>query len=325
MILGLTWLIACGDNASPCDYTELDDVGNSTTSELSNITVGDHAVRLCGAIDNGSGDPLLGTVDDDGYRVTVATPGPMLVNIYGADGVEVFDEVIVRFFDTAANPRLVGQGRFDPALAGHGAFIISLDAGDYDLVVSARTAVALTYPLDYRIRLAPMPACDAVTSPVDYTEAKDADTNGNTGNDVVDVDFSASPSFTMSTTVSVPEPTGLAIAAGEHYLIAGGASADAGADEYLDRDTYEITTDDTTNELAIRLDWDSDGTDLDYILFEKDVMTPVATANTTSTTRRELAMFAVKPSTTYWLWIGDFKGSLPSVYHATVCGNHYFF
>jgi len=36
-------------------------------------------------------------------------------------------------------------------------------------------------------------------------------------------------------------------------------------------------------------------------------------------------MFAVKPSTTYWLWIGDFKGSQPSVYHATVCGNHFFF
>jgi len=323
LILGL--LVACGDNALPCDYAEHDDVGNGTTAEASNVTAGDHAVRLCGAIDSGSGDPLLGSIDDDSYRVSVATPGPMLVNIYGADGVELLDEMSVRFFDTAANPRLLGEGHFDPALAGHGAFIITLDAGDYDLVVSARAHGTLSVPLDYRIRLAPMPACDAVTAPTDYTEAKDADANGNTGNDVVDVDFSASPSFTMSTTASVPEPTGLAIAAGEHYLIEGGASADARADEYLDRDTYELTTDDTTNELAIRLDWDSDGTDLDYILFEKDVMTPVVTANTTSTTRRELAMFAVKPSTTYWLWIGDFKGSQPSVYHATVCGNHFFF
>lgn len=317
--------MACGDNATPCDYVEHDDVGNATTAEQSNVTVDDHAVRLCGAFDTGPGDPLLGTLDDDAYRITVATPGPVLVDIFGDDGVELIDDVTVRFFDTAVNPRLLGQGRYDPSLAGHGAFIISLDPGTYDVVVSARANGTLTSRLDYRIRFAPMPACDALTSPTDYVEAKDGDANANTGNDVVDVDFSASPQFTMSTTASVPEPTGLAIAAGEHYLIEGSASDDAHTDEYLDRDTYEFTTDDTTNELAIRLDWDSDGTDLDYILFEKDIMTPVVTANTTSTTKRELAMFAVKPSTTYWLWIGDFKGSQPSVYHATVCGNHFFF
>jgi hypothetical protein len=36
-------------------------------------------------------------------------------------------------------------------------------------------------------------------------------------------------------------------------------------------------------------------------------------------------MFAVKPSTKYWLWVGDFTGSTATSYRATVCGNHFFY
>ena len=53
-----------------------------------------------------------------------------------------------------------------------------------------------------------------------------------------------------------PESTGLSIEAGQHYLVTGTSVATSHADEYLDRDTFDIATDDSTNELAIRLDWD---------------------------------------------------------------------
>jgi hypothetical protein len=315
-------VVACGDNARPCDYDETDDVANASTAEPTALSVDGPGLHVCGALDSGHYDPLLGAIDDDAYRITVTTPSPVLVQIFGEDGVELLGDIVVRFFDTAANPRLVGQGRFDPALAGHGAFVIALAPGVYDMRVTARATGDLSAPLPYRIRLSAMPACDAITSPVDYTEAHDGDTG--TGNDAVDVDFSRDPSFTP-TPVSTPEPTGLEIGAGEHYLVAGDAGAGPHADEYADRDTYELATGDATNELAIRLDWDGDAADLDYIVFEAGATTPVVTSNLASTTTRELAMFAVRPRTTYWLWVGGFRGSAATAYRATVCGSHFYY
>ena len=108
-------------------------------------------------------------------------------------------------------------------------------------------------------------------------------------------------------------------------MIAGSAGATPAAIEYLDRDTYAFTTDDTTNELAVRLDWQGSASDLDYIVFEGDSLTPVVASNTTSTTSGELAEFGVMPSSTYWLWIGAFQGSTATPYTATVCGQHFFY
>ena len=105
-----------------------------------------------------------------------------------------------------------------------------------------------------------------------------------------------------------------------------GATTDAShADEYLDRDTFAFATGDDANELAIRLDWHGATSDLDYIVFEGGSMTPVVTSNITSTSQRELAMFAVKPRTTYWLWIGGYRGSTATDYAATVCVNHFYY
>lgn len=300
----------------PCDYAEHDDLGNGSAAETTTVDVGGRAIHVCGALDGGHYDQLLGSIDDDAYRITVDVSGPMLVQILGAD-LAVLDDVVVRFFDTATHPRLVGQGRFDPARAAHGAFLVDLDPGTYDMIVTARAGGDVTGALDYRIRLSAMPACAPISDPVDHVE-------GTGDNDAVAVDFSHDPSFAMMAG-SAPEPTGLEIVAGEHYLIEGGITADPHPDEYLDRDTYELVTSDSANELAIRLDWDSDGSDLDYIVFEDGVTTPVVTSNLASTTSRELAMFPVKPGTRYWLWVGGFRGSNATVYRATVCGSRVFY
>jgi hypothetical protein len=108
-------------------------------------------------------------------------------------------------------------------------------------------------------------------------------------------------------------------------MIAGNAGATAMNDLYLDRDTYQLSTNENTNELAISLDWDGTTSDLDYIVFEGGSLTPVVASNTTSTTSGELAEFGVKPSTTYWLWVGAFNGSTAANYRATVCGQHFFY
>ena len=302
-------MVACGDNAKPCDYVETDDLGNGTTSESTGLTIGDHALHVCGAIDTGHFDGLLGELDADSYRLTIATTGPVLAQIVGEDGVELFADMTVRFFDTAVNPRLLAEGLYDPTLADHGAFLADLAPGDYDVIVSAHASGEVSTAVPYRLRLSPMPACDPLTVP-DYTEAHDGDAN--TGNDMIDVDFTQDPSFTPTPSTSdAPEPTGLELAAGQQYLITGASTNATHTDQYLDRDTFDLATDDTANELAIRLDWDSTTSDLDYLVFEAGTMTPVATSNVTSTTVHELAQFAVRPSTHHWLWIGGSGGGTP--------------
>jgi hypothetical protein len=292
------------------------------TSEDTGLTI-DHARHVCGSIDNNHYDSLQHAIDDDRYRITIATGGPMLIQILGGSGIELLQDVIVRFFDTANNPRLLAEGHYDPALADHGAFLVTLDPGTYDMVVIARATGDLSSPLAYRLRLSPMPACAALTTPIDYTEAKDG--SADTANDTIEVNFSHDPSFTPAM-ASQPEVTKLTLDSGERYLIAGSASDVAShADEYLDRDTYEVTTGDEANELAIRLDWAGDTSDLDYIVFEGDSMKPIVTSNITSVSQHELAMFAVKPSTKYWMWVGGYQGSTATDYRATVCVNHFFY
>ncbi len=323
LVTCLVGVVACGDNAKPCDYVETDDTGNATTSETTNLTIDDHGVHVCGAIDSGHFVGVVDQLDQDSYRVTVATAGPMLVQIFGGDGVTLFSDMSVRLFDTAANPTLLAEGLYVPTLADHGAFLVTLAPGDYDLIVSAHAPGELSAPVPYRIRLSPMPACDALTN-TDYTEAHDGDSS--TGNDMVDINFTQDPSFTATaSTTDAPESTGLAIGAGQSYLIAGASTNTPNTDQYLDRDTFDLATDDTANELAIRLDWDSTSSDLDYVVFEASTLTPVAISNVTSTSVHELATFAVQPSTHYWLWVGGFKGGTPTPYRATTCGGHFFY
>jgi hypothetical protein len=314
-------LAACGDNGSPCDYTESADATNDVTAEPTGLALGGHARHVCGAFEPGHFTSAIASADDDRYRVTVTDATPILIDVLVDEGVDVLDGVTLRFFDLATHPALLGQATYRPSLAGHGAFVITLPPGDYDLVVSADAVGELQGdPINYRLRFAAMPACDAATGTASYTEHDD--TAG--ANDAVAVDFTKDPSFTAMA-ASHPETTALGIAAGHSYSIAGSLDDQPRADQYLDRDTYAITTDDTTNELAVRVDWGSATSDLDYLVFEADTMVPVVASNASSPTGPELAMFAVKPSTTYWLWVGGFAGSTATDYRATVCGNHFFY
>jgi len=313
-------LAACGDNASPCDYTETDDTTNDTMAEMTNLTVSSHQEHVCGAFDGGHPNPALNIVDTDTYQVDIETTGSLLVEITGDDSsVDQLTDIAVQFLTTDAQPKIAAVGHYNPALSGHGAYVTPMMAGTYDMQVILYSSSVLSGSIGYRVRLAPMPDCTTLTSP-NYSEASDA-TNG-----VISVDYTKDPSFSMIPG-DTPEDSGISVDAGHSYMIAGSASATPGtpADQYLDRDTYAFTTDDNTNELAIRLDWPGTPTDLDYIVFEASTLTPVVASNTTSSMESEIAEFGVMPDSTYWLWIGAFNGSTASSYTATVCGQHFFY
>lgn len=122
---------------------------------------------------------------------------------------------------------------------------------------------------------------------------------------------------------------------GQHG-IAGDAS-----DEYVERDTFLISTAAGVNQLTVRLQWDGNSSDHDYFLFEEPVAgdtepTPVASGTLISNgqdamgnPQPEFATFVVEPSKNYWLWTGVYMENadpggaptLPSDYDFSLFGD----
>ena len=317
-LLVLALSAACGDNHA-CDWAETDDTANEMAPEMTSLALGETARNLCGAIDGGhaSGDIL----DIDRYRVTVGGDGRLLVEIAGGDGAALLEGIEVRIFDTKPAPTLLGAGTYDPKLAELGAFLADVTPGDYEVWVSARAAGALSGAIDYRVRITADHTDDCVADPTAYAEAHDG--ADDSGNDAIAVDYAKPQSFTAMP--GTPEPTGLVVAAASKLTIDGSSGTAPRMDQYLDRDTYALATDETTNELTVKLAW-MPGADLDYLVFEAGKMVPVGAGQLASTSASEVATFPVRPSTTYWLWVGRFaiSNGQPAPYRATVCGGHFF-
>lgn len=310
----LLLVAACGDNATSCDYTEAADGTNAAVAEPTGLTVGTASHTICGTFSPEGADATRMIADDDRYRISVAGTSPVRVEVDVGIGLEVLTGVTVRFFDTAPTPRLVTE--VTPTFAGSlGVFLATLEPGEYEVVVEARSAGALAGgTIEYRVRFSPMPSCDAATGTASYTEHFD------TGNGLISVDYTKDPQFSLLP-LSMPEPTKLTADEGQ-VSISGSITETAQGDQYLDRDTYEITTGDSTRELAVRLTWEGTSADLDYIMFAATTtLTPIAASNVASETGPELAMFAVDPNTKYWLWVGGVVGSAATTYRATICGN----
>jgi hypothetical protein len=223
-------------------------------------------------------------------------------------------------FDTATPAALINGGHYDSTLGDHGVFRTSLPAGSYDVVVRGQAAADLSAPINYKVRIVAESPCAAVTATANYTEANDGASN--TGNDVMTVNFAADPSFVpTAATTDLPEATGATIDAMTPVRVSGSsASVAAGSDQYLDRDTYQVMTGASTNELAVRLGWQG-AVDLDYIVFEDTTTAATGASTDASTTPDEYATFAVKPNTSYWVWVGAAKGSTgPAAYDLSMCG-----
>jgi hypothetical protein len=309
------------DAPSPCDYTEASDGANATTAEITNVTVGGGDRTLCGAINPGHFDTSSKKVDEDHFRVTVGAPSALLVRFFGDAGIETLALYSVLIFDTSNPSALINGGHLDATLGDHGVFRTSLPAGSYDVVVRGQAAADLSAPINYKVRIVAESPCAAITTAASYTEANDGASNNS--NDVMTVNFSADPAFVATAaTTDAAEATGVTIDAMTPVRISGSsASVAAGSDQYLDRDTYQVMTGASTNELAVRLGWQG-AVDLDYVVFQDGTTTATGASTTASTTPDEYATFAVKPSTSYWVWVGAAKGSTatPAAYDLSMCG-----
>jgi hypothetical protein len=306
---------ACGDGANPCDHTELDDVGDGSAAEATMLRVGKTTRTICGSIEGGHYDPVEHIVDTDRYRITVEGTGLLSVEIDPLEGADQLMSFGVKIFDTATNPTLLADARVDFAY-DHGAFATALPPGDYDLVVAAGTGGDIAMgSVDYRVRMVadPAKACAALTK-ASYTEKDEA------GNGAVTVDYSKTP-FAVAGT-GTAEATKITLSAGHHYMFAGTAQAGAAQGQYVDTDVFAVKTAKNTDELTVRLDWDPLA-DLDYLVVEADTFTPAGVSVLTSIGEDELATFAVKPDTSYLLFVGEFMGSTtPAPYGLTVCASH---
>ncbi len=315
-------LAGCGDNQDVCGYHEQDDTSDV---EMTGLSVDDHALNVCGSIDGGHYDGTLGVVDRDAYRVTVGGTGELLVEFTGDPELSIFDAVSVRVFDTGSPAQLLGQGGLDLTVADHGAFLAQVPPGDVDVVVEARASSDLVGSVPYRVRLLPGPSalCPHSAASPSYVEAKDG--ANQTGNDVALVDFTKSPAVVGDG--SSPEDTQLSVHAGSAARVTGVAGSIGRGDQYLDRDTYAVTTDDTTDELAIRLDWPDTTLDMDILVLDPSTLEPIAAATRASTAAPELVFAAVRPRTRYLVWIGRFgmpPGPASEPYDVTVCGNYFY-
>ena len=313
--------------ASGCSYLEKADTSNDPAgdpaghpaAEPTGLDVGTERRTLCGTIQTGHFNADTGTVDADAYRVTVTGTADLVVRFAHAATTDVEFSVFV--FDAAQNPALLFGGSNNQIIRDHGAFLGSLPAGTYDVVVSAHHAADLAAPFDYQVQLAPDPPtrCPAVTAPAAYIEAADAT---GTGNDIVAVDFDLDPPFQLTAADDAAEPTGLTIDTATAIRITGTSENEDAADDYMDRDTYLVRTAATTSELTLRLRWTDDHTDLNYLVFPAD-QTDAIGASLRFDGNEEYNVVAVRPSSAYWIWVGGHDGStgLPATYDLSICGS----
>ena len=331
----LTFLLAvaaCGGNGNhpmpdaappPCDYTEAADGTNNTMAEASGLTIGGLTQNICGQVDGGHYEMGTQIVDVDKFRIDVGQ-GVLLVRAFGdSSSLGALDVMI---FDTNANPTLKNGVTIDSTLGDHAVFTTSLAEGTYDVWVVARASADISTPVPYKVRFVPddpTMRCPTVTDPPAYTEAHDnAD---NLGNDVVSVDFGKSTPYALTTsTTDAPETSGVTLGTDKPARISGSSANVMGTDEYMDRDTFQLTTDAMTNEIALRINWPAGSTDMDAILFAENQMVATGSAVRSGNDGNELTSFAVKPSTSYWLWVGAVKGStgLPAAYDVSLCGSN---
>jgi hypothetical protein len=317
----------------PCNYTEKSDASNDPTGdpgtepkpEATMLTIGSAPQILCGAANTGHFNPDTMTVDADAYRVTVGADANLVVRFTGGpEAAAAAVDFSIFVFTTEDSPLLLFGGRNNPLIRDHGAFLITLAAGTYDVVVTVNNSADLAAPFDYKVQIAPdgPTRCAAVAAPAAYTEA--ADGTG-AGNDVVSIDFDNDPFYQLTASATdAAEPTGLTIDGSNPVRITGSSADEDAEDDYMDRDTYLVRTGPATHEITLRLGWADEHTDLNYVVFPADQTDHLDKVGDglQFAGHEEYNVVAVKPSSAYWIWVGshDESTGLPATYDLSICG-----
>lgn len=311
-------------DTSGCDYVEAVAATetNGVTPEASGLTVDGTAARvICGKL-RATGE-VVDTLDVDRFTITVAGAGVDLQVRFDSPGASAIDVAVV-FVDD-------GDGGRANVAVNHGVTDTHLAAGTHEIRVFTVATVIPGAPIDYKLRLAPdTPAlrCPEITAAATYAEASDGAQS--TGNDTIFVQSSDPnrPGVELTTATDAPEATGIVAAAASSYRISG-TSADVdvappNGDDYRDRDTFAFVTGAQTNEVELRLNWTGPA-DLDYLLFAGADLSLAGAGVVTNAGEAEFQTMAVKPGTSYRLWLGARDGSagLPATYDVSLCGVSY--
>lgn len=302
-----------------CDYTEMADATNAMLAgaESTGLSTGTTALTICGAINNGHFNTSLEVVDGDFFELTVPTESDLIVHVLG-NGIETPEEVLMQINQ---------QGQFDffgfgSREGNHATIATHLMPGDYTIAVGAVNPTDLASNINYQIRVSldtPATRCPTTTGTATHAEGTD-----NGANDVVSFDSARNPESQLTTsTTDSPEATGIAAAPGTSYLVTGSLADVAAIDDYMDRDTFMFTTGTTTDQLTVRLNWPATDADLDFRVYPASTTDPLSIVGglDNADAEDELETFAVKPNSTYWLWVAAEDGSsAPAAFSATICG-----
>jgi hypothetical protein len=344
--VALLALVACGGDDAPanpdapvtpdgpldapvpsgCDYAELsdatnDDVSGTGTAETTGKTLAG-SITLCGQVDSTHYTAANGLVDIDGYAVMIPA-GPVRVTISGP-GLEAMRDVALEISEGAGFMDLTDR---QALLGTHVFYMANLPGGLYQFQIQAGNATAPTAAVPYKIVITvddPAVRCPKITATANHTEGNDT---GGTSNDVIDRDFSpvaGMPVETLSpaTTDNAEVTTNGTIDTTTSYRITGSLAEVAIVGDYKDRDTFAFTTGAATDQVSIRVNW-AGAADLDMFLFPGGVPS-VAGSYDTAMVEGEFRTFAVKPSTTYWVWTGLYRASTgPIAYDISLCGSDF--
>jgi hypothetical protein len=318
------------DGGDPCAYHEADDRGNETTAEVTGLSIGGGGVLICGAITARA--PVSGLIDRDLYELDAGGAADLVVRLRAPDGRDVAELAI----NLTAGAGSLGQGRF---VGNHAVFLSRVESGAVTLEIVAGDLEAPPAAIAYQVEVVAedrAARCPNLSSNPTFTEVRDTTPNLNAGNDMVELTSSPATVAQTAATSDAPEASNLVVTDGMSYELAGtlavNGNAAGYADDYLDRDTFLIATGAQTTELTVRTSWTEDGTtgnaddaNLDVVLFRvPDGTAPpleLAAGRHGSASPPELEATAVLPSTTYWLWVGNYLGSAqPKPYELTICG-----
>ncbi|MGE3457526.1 MAG: hypothetical protein AB7O24_20595 [Kofleriaceae bacterium] len=316
-----------------CNYAELSDMTNddvtnmSGTPEVSGLSFSGTTTVFCGKINSDHFNSTNFAVDVDSFTVNLSAGSLVMVTLQGT-GIENIGIVTVSLANT--NPEMgsaTGTASGDHAVATGG-----LPAGNYTVTVVAANGAAIPADVDYKVKIIaddPDNRCTTATEAANFTEANDG--GGNDGNDMVEVRYTNDPEMNRVLTAAddSAEPSNVTVASGMKYRLSGTSANVNAPDSYRDRDTYFFTTGATTTQMSVRVNW-TNTADFDYFLFPATSITTGELPDIASGTIieqdgaiGEFATFAVKPNTSYWLWLGSYDDAnvmLPATYDITMCG-----
>jgi hypothetical protein len=311
------------------DFTEANDTGNdvlgSGAPEASGQTSTlEGTFTIAGCIDPGQATPDY--LDADGFTFTVGGTDSIWVTIdltspeaTAADGTEVWITDADVSAILASTAFVDGTAILPPTRLAPGTYGIVVVNGD----------TAVTEAFGYVGTVSAVQCTSLAGGTADYVEANDGAEHR--GNDIATVAYTGGTVVMLTADANdLPETTGITVAAGMSYLITGNtAHVTALGDEYLDRDTYSITTGGDVDRAAILVEWTDttapDDMDMDWWLWPAGNVTANAVATgTTIAITDEAGGAAVDPNTEYWLWAGLYNDE-PTIsaegeaYSITVC------